>query len=267
LRVELAPYLKGYKKAFHHKLKLHFHLPPARSLVRLWRKKQAFRKGKWVDISDSIYDFRYTVREINFGKRKNILGIEIGRGGFVVRGIAPIYDENNKVIGSVEVLKDFSDTLKVLKTKNTDFIVFMSTKFLEIATRVRKSPDDFPIFFKDWVMISTSFKKENVDIKSLVSPGLLKKGYTNKYISQKGKYLLSSFPIKDYANKNIGVGIIALDISKNLKIFKVIKIIIPSVFILFAIFILGYILHISKIIGNSMRKLQNQIFDVSFVLE
>jgi methyl-accepting chemotaxis protein len=37
----------------------------------------------------------------------------------------------------------------------------------------------------------------------------------------------------------------------------------PSVFILFAIFMLGYIWHISKIIGNSMRKLQNQIFALS----
>ena len=263
LRKELAPYLLGYKEAFKTKLKLHFHLPPARSLVRLWREKQAFRFGKWVDVSDSIYDFRYTVREINSGKRKHITGIEIGRGGFVIRGIAPVYDENNKVVGSVEVLKDFDEVIDILKTKNTEYMIFMDSRFLNIATKIRKNPKEHPFFFNNWVLVSYSSKKNLQEIKPIISKNALKIGANKKYIELKDRFLLSFFPIEDYAKKRIGVGVLILDITENLKIFKIMKPIISGVFVLFVMLLFLYVLHIGKTVGSSMKKLQTQIFNLS----
>jgi methyl-accepting chemotaxis protein len=263
LRKELAPYLLGYKEAFKTKLKLHFHLPPARSLVRLWREKQAFRFGKWVDVSDSIYDFRYTVREINSGKRKHITGIEIGRGGFVIRGIAPVYDENNKVVGSVEVLKDFDEVIDILKTKNTEYMIFMDSRFLNIATKIRKNPKKYPLFSNNWVLVSYSSKKNLQEIKPIISKNALKIGANKKYTELKDKLLLSFFPIKDYRGKNIGVGVLIFDITENLKIFKTTKTVISVGFALFIVLLLLYALYIGKTVGSSMKKLQTQIFNLS----
>lgn len=54
LRRDLASMLKSFETYSGEKLQLHFHLPNGRSLVRLWRDKQAKIDGKWVDISDDL---------------------------------------------------------------------------------------------------------------------------------------------------------------------------------------------------------------------
>ena len=54
LRQLLKDDLAGFKDASGKAMQLHFHLQPARSLVRLWREKQTKRNGDWVDISDDL---------------------------------------------------------------------------------------------------------------------------------------------------------------------------------------------------------------------
>ena len=67
LRREMAPYMDGFvnwtvKKEF----QLHYHLPNAHSLVRLWRDGwQTTRDGKKVDLSDDISGFRESVLKVN----------------------------------------------------------------------------------------------------------------------------------------------------------------------------------------------------------
>ena len=70
--------------------KIHFHYPPAKSFFRSWTDK----KG------DDLSSFRFTLLEIS-KTHKAVKGIEIGRGGFVIRGIVPIMDDN-QYLGSVE---------------------------------------------------------------------------------------------------------------------------------------------------------------------
>ncbi|SLM32280.1 exported hypothetical protein [Desulfamplus magnetovallimortis] len=91
LRVKLAPFMEGYRESSGtiEDMKLHFHLPNGRSLVRMWRTKQIQRNGVWMDVSDDISDFRNTVLDVN-KRGKSVKGIELGRGGFVIRGVAPV---------------------------------------------------------------------------------------------------------------------------------------------------------------------------------
>ena len=86
-RQQLREYFRSIEKGFGEtfagsSLRIHFHVPPARSLLRLWKKDQKE--------SDDLSDFRNTVTTISGGSHKPITGIEIGRGGFAIRGIAPI---------------------------------------------------------------------------------------------------------------------------------------------------------------------------------
>jgi len=91
LRKFADPILNGIKENTPEtKYKLHFHLPNGRSLVRIWRKTQQL-DGR--DISDDLSSFRQTVLDINQGNHQAITGIELGRGGFAVRGLAAISDE------------------------------------------------------------------------------------------------------------------------------------------------------------------------------
>ena len=80
---EFGDFASGYKEITGaQNYKLHFHLPTGRSLLRLWRGKQS--------ASDDISGFRQTVKEINSGSHTPIEGIEVGRGGFAIRGLAPV---------------------------------------------------------------------------------------------------------------------------------------------------------------------------------
>lgn len=143
LRRTIQPFLDGYKNVTGiGPLKLHFHTSSARSLARLWRKGwQAKRNGKKVDISDDLSSFRQTVVDINAsdGGHKPLAGIEIGRGGFAIRGLAPIKDERGHHMGSVEILLPFLDAIKlnVNKASNYQIATYMFAEKLPIATKLQ----------------------------------------------------------------------------------------------------------------------------------
>jgi methyl-accepting chemotaxis protein len=71
--------------------RIHFHKPPAVSFYRTWTDRAG----------DDLSSFRNTVLEVR-RTQEPLQAIELGRGGFVIRGIAPILDEG-AYLGSVEV--------------------------------------------------------------------------------------------------------------------------------------------------------------------
>ena len=70
--------------------RLHFHIDPAVSLYRTWTDKR----------DDDLSSFRHTVKEV-ISSGKPIQGIELGKGGMVIRGVHPIKN-GEKTLGSVE---------------------------------------------------------------------------------------------------------------------------------------------------------------------
>ena len=106
IRAKLSGAAAGYKAVIGKELELHYHLPNARSLLRLWRKKNVKKGEEWIDLSDDLKSFRPTVIEVNRSGAP-VKGIEVGRGGFAIRGLAPVKDETGKQLGSVEALADF----------------------------------------------------------------------------------------------------------------------------------------------------------------
>ncbi len=87
------------------KLKVHFHLPHGISFLRVWKP------GK---NGDDISSFRKTVVEVlNTGKP--VKGIEAGRVGLAIRGVAPIFQHGSKPVGSVEVATSLASVAKVLE--------------------------------------------------------------------------------------------------------------------------------------------------------
>ena len=205
LRDELKYHLIGYERIINNKMKLHFHLPNGRSLVRLWRKKQTLRNGLWYDISDDISSFRNTVLDVNrLGEPLN--GIELGRGGFVIRGLAPIKSKDNKILGSVEILHDFNVVLQNIlqyfnEFENQCIYLFMNYDELSITTKLQDIHTN-PIFQDKYVFVYGTkplMDSNCLDAKKL---DIGKKGL---YVIQEEDKIHSVFPIKDYKNKQIGV--------------------------------------------------------------
>jgi methyl-accepting chemotaxis protein len=231
LRNRLKQYLRGYKKALNNNLRIHFHLPPARSLLRSWRKKQTKRNGKWIDISDDLSSFRKTIIDVN-KTGEPVKGIEIGRGGFAIRGISGVYNEQGRQIGSVEVLSDFNDLFISMKTdKNENLALYMNYKYRKIATKLQNNV----VLNEKFVRVASTDKKLT---ENLINADFLSQLKSNIYFSTKGEYRIAVFPIKDYAGKKIGVGVYLLDISSNLAFLNnLILFIILGLFIIIAVLI------------------------------
>ncbi|BBO91065.1 methyl-accepting chemotaxis protein [Desulfosarcina ovata] len=195
LRDHLNSFAKGYK-AIHdgNPPRIHFHVPPARSLLRVWKNGQ--------NKSDDLSSFRNTVATISRGGHTPITGIEIGRGGFAIRGIAPIVDGTGKYLGSVECLSSYDPLVKYSVSTNTEYIaVYMNKDYLPIATRLQ-DPSKNPIVGNRFVFVSSTHSQLT---DSIVSADLLDRGRSEMQSTRVGDYFTTVFPIKDFSGKQIGV--------------------------------------------------------------
>jgi methyl-accepting chemotaxis protein len=204
-RQQLRDYFKSIEKGYGEihpgsDLRLHFHVPPARSLLRLWKKGQ--------HKSDDLSTFRETVATISSGSHQPITGIEIGRGGFAIRGIAPVVDDNGKFLGSVESLSSYDPLVKFSISNDKEcIVVYMNKSFLPIATRLH-NPAKYPIIDNQFVFISSTNKKIT---DAIVTSDLLKEGQAGMKSTRIGNFFVTASPIQDFSGKQIGVMVYSYD--------------------------------------------------------
>jgi len=211
LRRTMRPYLSGYKDVMGKSLKLHFHTRSGRSLVRLWRKGwQAKRNGKKIDISDDLTSFRKTVIDINKGEHKPLSGIEIGRGGFAIRGLSSISLSSGEHAGSCEVLLPFSAVLKQNLSNDGSYQIaaYMLADFLPIATKLQ-DPNKNPVTGGKYVFVaSTKTSLTN----GVLTASILDSGRNGANSQVAGNNYIAVFPIPDYTGKTIGVMALVYDL-------------------------------------------------------
>jgi methyl-accepting chemotaxis protein len=209
LRDMLANDLAGFESVSGAAMRLHFHLPPARSLVRLWRDKQTRRNGEWVDISDDLSSFRQTVLKVN-ADGKPLQGIEVGSGGFAIRGIAPVLDGDGRQLGSVETLESFESVIKgAASGEGQTMIVYMNADNLSVATALQ-DPEKNPVVGDRFVLVTPT---EEGRVEQLVTPEFLTAGQQGTTYQRFGDVALAAFPVNDYAGAQVGVLVYAFDAS------------------------------------------------------
>lgn len=215
LRHFFKPIMADYKKNTGAKqFKMHFHLPNNRSLVRLWRDNwQTKKNGKKIDISDDLSSFRNMVVEINRGDHKPLQGIEVGRGGFVIRGIAPISTLEGSHLGSVEVYFSFTDLFhSIWVDKTNTYAVYMDKALLPIATKLQDSSVN-PVLEDKYVFTASTDREIS---NSLIHSAFLDKGRQAPFSQLTDNHYLTSFPIEDYSGKTVGVMVMIQDVSTDL---------------------------------------------------
>ncbi len=201
---------QGYKDVHNGKeLRLHFHLPSARSLIRLWRKKQT--------TSDDLSGFRTTITTISRGGHAPITGIEIGRGGFALRGIAPVIAGNGHYLGSVEMLSSYEPLVRSSVDEKGEYLsVYMDKRYLSVATKLK----DHKVLGDKYVYIFST-GEEVTD--GLITPAMLDSGHNGVYHAGTGNYFITLFPIKDFSNTTIGVMAYTYDASRDYAILHNLK--------------------------------------------
>ncbi|MBN2809238.1 MAG: hypothetical protein JXR80_07065 [Deltaproteobacteria bacterium] len=206
-RQKLRGYFASIEKGLVSALKvdnfsLHFHLPSARSLLRLWKKDQKS--------SDDLSSFRETVKTIATAPHKPIIGIEIGRGGFAIRGLAPILAPDHRYLGSVEVLSSYTPLVKAsIANRNESITVYMNSEFLGIATKLQDQAT-YPQMGGKFVRVTSTAAALS---ERLIPLELLERGKTGVVKEYRENFLLTAFPVKDYQDRQIGVMVYAYDAS------------------------------------------------------
>ncbi|MFZ5941818.1 MAG: methyl-accepting chemotaxis protein [Bacteroidota bacterium] len=183
---------------------IHYHLPPATSFIRCWSEKRG----------DDLSAFRSTIVQIS-STHKPIKGIEVGRGGFVIRGIAPISRVNGDYLGSVEILLGFENYLDLSKSNDMEEIaMFMHTDLLEIATGfLEQSGSNVS---REELTVGNFINIDKTSDKMILAnleASDLDRGAAGLTIFEKGKYKYGVYPIPDYSGKVIGTGVYQLDMS------------------------------------------------------
>lgn len=201
LRRALLPQLEGFERvAGRGPLNLHFHVPPARSLVRLWREKQCKRAGEWVDVSDDLRSFRNSVIDVN-KNRKPVQGIEVGRGGFAIRALLPI-ERDGKHLGSCEVLMPFLPLLEGVAREDGEIAaVWMDARLLPIATKMQDRGKN-PLLGTRYVLCASSDRQVT---DPLFAEGDLDAGRDGRSLFDKTGYRIATVPIRDYSDACVGV--------------------------------------------------------------
>ena len=216
LRKELSPMLDSYRELLGKRLQLHFHLPNARSLVRLWRDKQTSIDGVDIDIADDLSSYRSTVIDV-LKNGKIVIGIELGSGGLAIRGIIPVKDLDGKQLGSVEILQGLNSILEVvMQERNVDLALYVNKERIPIVTDSRRpvsitteiqDPEKYP-HKGDFVRVTSP---KDSAIEELITPELLSAGRSEHIFKYYGTTVLATLPINDFCGTQIGVLVCAID--------------------------------------------------------
>jgi methyl-accepting chemotaxis protein len=198
----------------HSSLSLHFHLANNRSFARVWRQGwQTERDGQRLDISDDLTGFRNTIIQIN-RDHQPIHGIEVGRGGFVIRGLVPISSADGQHLGSAEVFYSFDEALRYAGSNGQHYLAFyMDAALLPIAQALRDQ-SQYPVLDGRYVLASASDRNMT---DPLIDAEFLDKARQTLFSTASENAYLTASPIRDYAGKTVGVMVLVQDISTHLE--------------------------------------------------
>ena len=192
VKQELLKLTDSFKESSAYKnMKIHIHTSDVKSFLRHWNDKSG----------DDLSSFRKTILQVK-NTKKPLFGIEVGKAGLELRGVAPIINDGI-YIGSVEIMQSFESIVKDFKKDlDASVIISMSGKLLDIATSLKDAPK---IVSGGYVVIQ---KPENLDkklldeLKDVKSDNIVKSFFTDNYF-------VSKIPIFDFENKEIGYIFIA----------------------------------------------------------
>ncbi len=177
--------------------RIHFHTKDMKSLYRSWTDKHG----------DDLSGFRKTVEKV-IKTNKAVTGIEVGRSGTVIRGIAPVRDSLGELIGSVETFLPLKSVFLNLETDlKSDFAFYLNKAHSDISDQ-EFSYDKNSTSKRDYKLVITrnDFIKE-----SELSDAEINELLDKKMISKNGQFMYSAEEISDFSGETIGLVVYRYD--------------------------------------------------------
>jgi methyl-accepting chemotaxis protein len=232
LKKQFIPVMNGFKKISGYPLKLHLHLNNNKQVRSIWRFDQIDQNK-----TDDIGKFRQTLQAIQKDPaHKPILGVEVGRSGLVIRGVAPVLDQDGNYLTSIEAFSDYDTPINTFMKTHQEikgFNVFLLKEYGDIVSNKKNEGKHLSIGDQ----FVSAFGEGNFNF--LVEH--LRAGLSDSFTESYGDDVAVFHPIKDYSSKTIGVLAMNIDASTvaqfrqnfgQLVIFLLLIIFIPLVFML-----------------------------------
>ncbi len=229
-------------------LRIHFHKPPAKSFWRIWRAEGNGAGG------DDLSSFRNTILKIS-ETHEPVKGIEVGKGGLVIRGIAPIFDNDNYV-GSVESFFYFDKIIKDIALKeNQNIYFFLPEKKARLAWKLQNNPK-----IGEYTFVVQA-KKESIGVidEEILTTGLTKKHHT--IVENTGLFV---FPIYDAENSVIAVACYTHNLDKiKENAYSARNRMLINLILTFIIIFIAIIISTKKFISKPILTINKELIDIS----
>ena len=190
-----------------------FHLPPATSFLRLHKLDK---------FGDDLSGFRNTVLAVN----KNhvpVHGLEKGKAGLGIRGVVPVFYQNEPV-GSFEIGLAFDDDLlnTIKETANADYTVFLNKNTSKVTSYAEENADTGTESQFEQILSTTETPPE-VDEAAMLDVSTSDAPLTAQVTQNGASYAVMLAPIHDYAGDVVGVVEITQSRAKTLAMLAGIK--------------------------------------------
>lgn len=226
------------KKTSIKNLKVHIHTKDTKSFIRSWKLNK---------FGDDLSGFRKAIVRIKV-TNEPFFGFEIGRIGLTLRSMVPILHDGG-FIGSLEVIQNFDNVVKVFKRKNYNYLLLMDSSLLNIAKYLKDAPK-----VGTYVLSSRMYDKDFLKSSQSIDFAALKKdGY---FISDKYFYSYEDIKSTGVITENIGMHLLAMPIEDlHIEIEKNKENLFSSMatYSVFIFLIIGMIMLLSILISSSRR--------------
>jgi methyl-accepting chemotaxis protein len=233
----LKSLLNDYKKYTKFKnIKIHIHTANLHSFLRVWKPNK---------YGDDLSGFRKTIVWIK-EHRKPLVAIELGRAGLVLRGLSPIFDNNNNYIGSVEFMQGLNSIAKDLLKQHIHCLIIFKKQYLNIATFLKNAP----VIMQNYVLALKKGAYDNEFYQEL-------KNHPFKKFFISSNYYVISIPIKDFSGNIVAYALLAKQLKEiNAVIQANIDTLIYQLIAMFIIDILIVVLLMTIIYKNVAKPIQ-----------
>ena len=186
--------LRSLAPLTHYTIRIHMHTADFKSLLRAWNLERS---------GDSLESFRHSLLQAKETKGP-LSGIEAGREGLFLRGVSPIF-ENEDYVGSIEVIFDFKHITNFLGHQGVDFYVLLDKKTASLSNVFH--PHQMNLL-EQFIIIN---KEANFNKAYLINTLDL----TRTSITQRHDHYFASLPIHDISGKEVGYYVLSLNTERQ----------------------------------------------------
>ncbi len=182
--------------------RVHFHKPPAVSFYRSWTDRAG----------DDLSEFRATILQVS-RTGEALRTVELGRGGFVIRGIAPVTD-GDTYLGSVEVYFQPTRIVPFLGSETQTGIILLTNAS---AAEQLFFEEDYDEYFQGRIgdSLVSAVSDDWIDPEQVVDPELVRQVQQSgeTALAAAGIFQTAYIPLRDFSGEINGHIVSVMDVS------------------------------------------------------